>query len=563
MNVDAARPPAAAPVPMVPFRRRLGGIGSVYGKTLRDSRTGALLVGGLLGLLLLAGGGAAASEYGTPEARRELAMLSATMPPVMRGMYGNPVNVDTLGGFVTWHYGSYIALLAGLWSILALSSTLAGEGRRGSLDFVVTAPLARARIAAEKLAGHVTALAAASACIALGAWAAGAFFAVFPGDEVSPAAAAGFGVGIAARALMAGAVAFAIASFTGRGTAAGIAGALLFGGYVVTSYRAVVPAFDAVAGVSWYRWTADHLPLAGRWDWASLGLTAAATVILLAAGVVGFVRRDIGITGGGRTPGLPRAMLGVGGPVRRSLGEVLPASVAWGVGLGTYGLLMAAASRAFVDELARFPAFAEIVNAMLPGVDWSTPVGFLEVLFVDFGLVLVALAAATLVAGRMGDESSGRLELLLVTPLTRARYAIANGIGAWLGIVVVTACIAAALAVGVSAAGGDVATPLAGTLVLAAYGAAMVGIGFAVGGVVGPSRAGWAVVAFALATFVVDILGPILLLPDWLQQLALTNHLGQPMLGAWDVPGMAACLALAVGGLALGAWGLRRRDVAG
>jgi uncharacterized membrane protein YfcA len=37
--------------------------------------------------------------------------------------------------------------------------------------------------------------------------------------------------------------------------------------------------------------------------------------------------------------------------------------------------------------------------------------------------------------------------------------------------------------------------------------------------------------------------------------------MGQPMVGHWDVPGVVACLAIAVGGLFLGAWGMRRRDV--
>ena len=145
---------------------------------------------------------------------------------------------------------------------------------------------------------------------------------------------------------------------------------------------------------------------------------------------------------------------------------------------------MAAASRAFVDELAKAPSLLEMIDSMLPGMDWSTPVGFLELLFVDFGLVLVGLAAATLVAGRMGDESAGRFELLLATPVSRARWAVANGIGALLGIAVITAFVAAALAVGVTAAGGEVGTPLVGTLVLALYGAALVGVGFAVGGLV-------------------------------------------------------------------------------
>ena len=561
MAVEIRRPPPA--VVRAPRVQGVFGLGSVFGKTLRDARRSALLMGLLLGVLIVAGGGAAATEYGTLDARRELAILSATLPPVMRGLYGNPVNVDTLGGFISWHYGAYVVLLVSLWSIVGLSSTLADEARRGSLDLVTVAPLPRARIALEKVAGHVAALGLVSAVIGAAAWLVGAFLGVFPGDEISPAAAAGFALGVGIRALMAGSVAFAAAGFVGRGSAAGIAGVLMFGGYVVTSYRAVVPTFDAVAGLSWFRWTADHLPLAGRWDWASVGLVACLSAILLGIGVVAFVRRDVAISGTARTPSLPRALLGVSGPVSRSIGEVIPASVAWGLGLGLYGLVMAAASRAFADELAKFPAFTAIISDMLPGMDMTTPVGFLQMLFVDFGLVLVGLAAATLVAARMGDESAGRFEFLLATPLSRVRWMLASGIGSWLGIAVIIGSVAAALAIGVTAAGGEVAVPVGGTLVLAVYGAALVGIGLAVGGLFGPSLAGPAVAMLVIGTFIVDILGPILALPDWLQQLALTNHLGAPMIGTWDLGGMGACLILAAGGLALGAWGLGRRDIQG
>ena len=54
---------------------------------------------------------------------------------------------------------------------------------------------------------------------------------------------------------------------------------------------------------------------------------------------------------------------------------------------------------------------------------------------------------------------------------------------------------------------------------------------------------------------------PALQLPDWVHRLALTAHLGQPMVGTWDAAGVLACLVLAVGGLLLGAEGLARRDL--
>ena len=156
-----------------------------------------------------------ASTYGTPEARLELATMSRDMPPMLRGLYGNPVNVDTLGGFVSWHYGAYFALLAGLWSILALSSTLAGEARRGSLEFTLATPLSRRSIALEKVGGHVVAIGGHGGrrgrrlvdrrCVA-----------TMPGDAIAPGAAIAFAVGLGVRALIAGSIAFALAPLLGR-----------------------------------------------------------------------------------------------------------------------------------------------------------------------------------------------------------------------------------------------------------------------------------------------------------------------------------------------------------
>jgi hypothetical protein len=98
--------------------RRLLGLGSVFGKTVRDSRIPAIVVAVLLGVMVAAGGVVMADTYSTAAARAELGAMSRDMPALLRGMYGNPINVDTLGGFISWHYGTYFALLAGLWSIL-------------------------------------------------------------------------------------------------------------------------------------------------------------------------------------------------------------------------------------------------------------------------------------------------------------------------------------------------------------------------------------------------------------------------------------------------------------
>jgi ABC-2 type transport system permease protein len=487
--------------------------------------------------------------------------MSGDMPPMMRGMYGNPVNVDTLGGFISWHYGPYFALFAGLWSILAMSSILAAEARRGSLDFAMATPNSRRAIALQKVAGHVVAIGIAMAVVAIVAWLTGIVGASFPADAISPAAALSFGAGIGVQALMAGSISFALAPFFGRGAAAGIAGAVMVGGYVINSYRTVVPAFDTLSGGTWFAWTAGHLPLAGQSDWAAVALTALAALIFVAIGVAGFVRRDVGVTISLPLPGLPRALLGVHGPLGRSFGDLLPTATAWGIGLGIYGVLMAAASRSLLDTLKGSPAMADIFRNLIPGVDITTAAGFLQLAFADLGFVLIGLATATFIAVRSSDETSGRLELQLATPLTRARWAAASGIAVWLAILLVIGMLAAAVALGVASIGQDAATPAMGMLVLAAYGAALAGIGVAVAGVVRASLAAAVVLAATVGTFLIDLLVPVLRLPEWLGQLALTTHLGEPMIGAWDGAGMIACLTLALGGLGVGSWGMGRRDV--
>jgi putative exporter of polyketide antibiotics len=61
----------------------------------------------------------------------------------------------------------------------------------------------------------------------------------------------------------------------------------------------------------------------------------------------------------------------------------------------------------------------------------------------------------------------------------------------------------------------------------------------------------------------IDILGPILELPERVLDLSLARHYGEPMLGNWDPIGILASLALAFGGLLIGAWGFSRRDLRG
>src|SRR5690242_20669144 len=94
----------AATYGSIPLGRRIYGYGSVFGKTLRDSRRAILLVGVLVGLILIGVSQAIVSEFATEQSRKDLAAVVAAVPPILQGLAGKPVNVDTLGGYLQYKY---------------------------------------------------------------------------------------------------------------------------------------------------------------------------------------------------------------------------------------------------------------------------------------------------------------------------------------------------------------------------------------------------------------------------------------------------------------------------
>jgi ABC-2 type transport system permease protein len=542
---------------------RIYGFGSIYAKTLRDSRLSFIVVAGLTGGLMLTVGAALGKDIGTATGREDLVRLVQSMPPIVSGLAGNPVNVGTLGGYLSWKYGPFFELIVAIWSILALSGTLATEAQRGSLDIVAVAPFGKRRLALEKLAAHLTIMALVVAILAIAGWLAGSLYGTLPEDAIPAANAIDFALLVGLIGLASGGVAFALGPIVGRGSAAGIAGLVLAIGYLAAGYQVAVPAFRPVASLTWFGWTANNLPLAGQIDWPSLIPVAIAAVILLAIGVEGFARRDVGVTSAVPWPGLPGATLGVGGPARRSFGDRLPGAIGWGIGIGLLGLIMGSAARSLAGALAEAsPDTLGFFKAAFPDYDLTSAGSLLQLVFVGFSFIIAGFATATIVSGWASDETRGRLEVVLSAPVSRHRWAAAGAMGVYGAIVVMTALIALGIGIGASITGGDVLTPIVGTVVIGIYAAAVAGVGLAVGGLFRASIAGEVVAVVVIATFLVDLIAPALGLPGWVHQLALTTHLGQPMVGRWDVAGILGCLAIAAGGLGLSAWGLARRDLA-
>jgi ABC-2 type transport system permease protein len=556
VSAEVGAPPVAAALPAIPFRHRIYGFGSIYGKTIRDSRLAFIIAAGLLGGMALVMGLAVSSVFPTPAARLEVDKLIGSIPASMVNLFGKPVSLGTLGGYMTFKYGAIFALGTALWSILALSSTLAGEARRGSLDFVAAAPFGKRRIALEKLAAHLTMLGLAMAILAVMTTGSSTLFGdAALGDQIPLLSSVGFALWCGFLAVFFGGLAFALAPLLGRAGSAGVASLVMLVLWVANGLDV-----GGIVVLSPFRWTADHIALVGRYDWLPLGLVGIVAVILLAIGVELFVRRDLGVTAGLSLPGLPAAVLGVRGPISRAFGEQLPRALSWGIGLGLMGALIASLVGPMASQLGKDPNLSQTFAAIFPGFDLASTGGWLQ-LYAELLFIAAGFAAATFVSKWASDETEGRLEMFLTTPTARPRWVIAGGVAALLAIVVMTVLFAAGIGLGAASGGVAAGDPMVGSAALGLYAAAIAGVGIAVGGLWRTSLAAEIAALLVVATYLIDLIAPPLKLPDWVHQLALTAHIGQPMVGAWDPVGIVACLVIAVGGVLLGAWGMARRDV--
>ena len=561
MTVSAGTPQqaAAAPFPAIPLRRRIYGFGSIFGKTMRDSRLAFIIAAGMFGGMSLVLGKAIAEIFPTELARQQVGALFGSIPAALNRLFANVDllgnNVGTLGGYATYKYGMIFALGACLWSILALSGTLAGEARRGSLDFVAAAPFGKRRIGLEKLAAHLLLLWLALLILA-GAltFASNAFGDIALGDAIGLDRSLGFAVWIGALAMFFGGLAFMLAPLLGRAGAAGVAG-IAFAATWIINGLGVSPLYV----LSPFAWTFNHVPLVGIFDWPSVALVAIIGVAFLAVGLELFQRRDMGVTVGLSLPRMPSLVLGTRGPTARAFGEQLPRALAWGIGTGVLGIVFASFAGVLADQIGGVSGISSTFNAIFPGIDLNTVGGWMQ-LYGELLFIATGFAGATLVAKWASDETDGRLGEILAAPVSRFRLVASSGIAALAAVLVITILFAAGIGIGALTTNLAAGDALLGTAALGLFAAAVVGIGFALGGLWRASLAAEIAALFVVVTYLLGLVAPALNLPSWVANLALTNHYGQPMLGQWDAWGVIISIVLAVGGILVGAWGFSRRD---
>jgi ABC-2 type transport system permease protein len=248
----------------------------------------------------------------------------------------------------------------------------------------------------------------------------------------------------------------------------------------------------------------------------------------------------------------------IGGTVRLAVRLTQSSAIAWLIGTAGLAFMMGAVARSASSILTASPAIAAALGRL--GIGKATE-GYISVAFLLFSVLLAVLAGAQIAAIR-DEEAAGRLDNLLVRPVSRALWLIGRlaislallvlvgqvlGLMTWLG--------ASSQRVGVSlpillAAGLNATTPAVFVLGLGALVYAFRG-----------SLAAPAAYAIVTWSFLVNLLGSFLKSLDWLRQTSLYTHIALMPSASPDWGSAAVLVGLGVVAALLGVTAFQRRDV--
>ena len=182
------------------------------------------------------------------------------------------------------------------------------------------------------------------------------------------------------------------------------------------------------------------------------------------------------------------------------------------------GVVFSSFAGVLAAQLSNVSGIQNTFATLFPGVDLSTVGGWMQ-LYGEILFIAAGFAGATLVSKWASDETEGRLEEILSVPLSRSRWVITGGIATLFGVAVMTILFAAGIALGGASAGLDAGNAIVGTAALGLFAAAVIGVGFAVGGLWRTSIAAEIAALFVVVTYLIGLVGPALKLPDWFNNL--------------------------------------------
>lgn len=233
--------------------------------------------------------------------------------------------------------------------------------------------------------------------------------------------------------------------------------------------------------------------------------------------------------------------------------------IGWGIAAVVGGLLIAGLGKTLNDAVAANPEIATSLKKVGSGSGSVLEV-FLGVMAALIGLLVAGAAVQTVIRLRQ-EEAATNAETVLATPVSRLRW--------YLSFVIVAVVASAIILVLAGAVMGGALSGIDAKLAGAAIALALaqlpaVGVYMAVTAFVfgvfprATTAVGWT--AFGVGV-VLGEFGALLGLPDWVRQIAPTDHTPTVPLGSADWGGTWIMAAITIVLVAVGAWAFTRRGL--
>lgn len=468
--------------------------------------------------------------------------------PALSLVFGPARDLMTGDGFNAWRAGQLGALFTGLMAILLVVRNSRAQEDSGQAELLASGVLARgSRLAVATIMGALASLAVGVVSFLVTIACGGGITATAVLSLTFVASGLLF-TGVATAAVQLGADARAASS---------IATATLGVCYVLRGYIDSSTAPDWVTWLTPLGWLEKAGPATDNNPWAlvpAVGLS----LVLVALGFALQGRRDFGQgmvaqRAGPAAAGIAGNVWGLAIKLNRS------ALISWAIAFAVLGVVFGNLATSIGDVIADNPAMAAVL-ASGAGSTSDLTFAFVATVLEIVGII-AAVMGVQIVLRIYAEEIDYRVEPLLAASLRRPVYLASNVL---LALVASTAAMAlAGLGLGAVASSKDnsiafgdvVAQALATTPAVWV----LVGLATAAVGAV-PSRR---IIAWAgiVATFAITLLGPTFKLPGWALGISPLHHI--PSVTArspeWTELGWLALVALGL--LAVGFAGYRRRDV--
>jgi ABC-2 type transport system permease protein len=344
-------------------------------------------------------------------------------------LFGPSIQLQTVGGFTQWKCIGIFSVLGAIWALLLSTKLLRGEEEAGRWELLLAGQTTRDRATLQVILGSCSGLVALFAIAAI--------FAAALGH--SPKIA----IGVPASLLFAVACVASAAMFLGIGAlvsqlaptrrqAASYAAGALGTSFVV---RMVADTGSHLAWLRWLSplgWVEEIQPLTHAQPLALLPIVAL-VVISFGLSVRLAKARDLDTSViAERAHAIERTRL-LGGPWGLSLRLTRGVLTGWALGIVAFSLILGLVAKSASSALGGSASVTRYYGRLgIHGVTTSDYLG-LALLIVS---VLVAFAAVGQVTAMRGEESTGRLEPLLVRPVSRGVWLVGRGciaIGALVG----------------------------------------------------------------------------------------------------------------------------------